>query len=99
MVELARASFSVPREHAVFAGHFPGLPLVPGVMLLEWTLREAAKTLVVEPCQLRIRECKFFRPLGPQERADLFLTIQSPRCGFRICRGDDLLASGMLEVA
>jgi uncharacterized membrane protein len=81
------------------AGHFPGMPLVPGVVLLEWTLREAASALALEPRRLRIRECKFFRPLEPQERADLFLDIQAPRCGFKIRRDGDLLASGVLEVS
>ena len=97
MAEVPHATMSVPREHAIFAGHFPEMPLVPGVMLLEWTLREAARALSVEPRRLRIRESKFFSPLRPDEQAELYFRIEAARHAFRICRGADVLATGILE--
>lgn len=97
MAEVPQATLRVPRGHAIFTGHFPGMPLVPGVMLLEWTLREAARALAIEPRELRIRESKFLAPLRPDEQAELFLTLSSPRASFRICRGSELLASGVLD--
>lgn len=75
------------------------MPLVPGVMLLEWALREIARALAVEPGQLRIRESKFFSPLRPDEQAELQVEIGSARQAFRIHRGGELLASGVLEIA
>ena len=30
----------VPEQHACFAGHFPGQPIVPGALLIQWILRE-----------------------------------------------------------
>ena len=75
------------------------MPLVPGVMLLEWALRETARALAVEPCQLRILESKFFSPLRPEARADLHVEFGSKRQVFRILRGAELLASGILEIA
>jgi 3-hydroxyacyl-[acyl-carrier-protein] dehydratase len=96
VADTAQATLCVPAGHAIFEGHFPGMPLVPGVMLLEWTLREAAHLLGVETHELRLRESKFFLPLKPEETAELFLKVEA-RTAFRICRGADLLASGVLE--
>jgi 3-hydroxyacyl-[acyl-carrier-protein] dehydratase len=97
--ETAHATFRVPASHPIFAGHFPGMPLVPGVMLLDWVLRELAVVLGVEPHGLRIRETKFFSPLRPEERADLFLTPGTGRHEFQILRSGQLVASGILEAA
>ena len=96
MDDMPLATLRVPRDHAIFVGHFAGMPLVPGVMLLEWTLREAAGALAIEPHRLRIRESKFRAALRPEERAELFMTLES-RIAFRIHRGEELLASGVLE--
>jgi 3-hydroxymyristoyl/3-hydroxydecanoyl-(acyl carrier protein) dehydratase len=75
------------------------MPLVPGVMLLEWALRETARALAMDPCQLRILESKFFSPLRPAEQAELQVAFGSTRQVFRIHRGGELLANGILETA
>lgn len=95
--ETLLATLSVPQDHAIFSGHFPGMPLVPGVMLLDWTLREAARALATNTRELRIRESKFFSPLRPGETADLSLTSTAGKLSFRITRNEELLASGVLE--
>jgi 3-hydroxyacyl-[acyl-carrier-protein] dehydratase len=98
MAEVARF-LEVPAEHPIFAGHFPGRPIVPGVMLLEWVLNELGAKLGQAPSRLRIRESKFFAPLAPGERAQLsFRPGESiTRCTFEIRRDSMPVARGVVE--
>ena len=55
----------VPESHPCFEGHFPGMPILPGVVQLSWVLG-AARALVDDgslPC--RIEALKFREPLRP----------------------------------
>jgi 3-hydroxyacyl-[acyl-carrier-protein] dehydratase len=98
VTERAIARLTVPADHAVFAGHFPGFPIVPGVMLLDWVLREVSAVLGCERHRLRIRDSKFFMPLLPDELAELRIDESSGRCSFCIYRSDALLAAGFVEM-
>ncbi|HKU90109.1 MAG TPA: hypothetical protein VJP84_09955 [Steroidobacteraceae bacterium] len=93
-------SFEVAADHPVFAGHFPGRPIVPGVMLLEWAQAEIGQAAGRAPRELRVREAKFFTPLGPGQRAQL--RFEPPangatRCAFDIRRDQTLVVRGTLE--
>lgn len=55
----------IPADHPAFAGHFPGRPIVPGVVLLD-----QAQLLVEAATGLRasgIAMAKFLSPVGPGE--------------------------------
>ncbi len=56
----------VPPDHAAFAGHFPGRPIVPGVILLDQALLHAQARWGAGPWT--IAQAKFLRPVGPGER-------------------------------
>jgi len=90
-------SLTVPADHPVFTGHFPGRPIVPGVMLLEWVLEAAGRQLARAPASLRIREAKFFVPLSPAQRAQLLLEPADKRCGFQVRHAGVVIARGLLE--
>jgi 3-hydroxymyristoyl/3-hydroxydecanoyl-(acyl carrier protein) dehydratase len=87
--------FRVSADHACLPGHFPGSPLVPGVMLLE----EVALALRDWRGQrlARVLEAKFVGPLLPEQEARIALTEAQGRVRFEIHRGDDLLARGSIE--
>jgi len=59
--------WTVPRDHPVFAGHFPGAPIVPGVMLLDAALHTiaAAAGIALDICE--INSVKFLSPARPGE--------------------------------
>jgi 3-hydroxyacyl-[acyl-carrier-protein] dehydratase len=56
---------TIPADHPAFAGHFPGTPIVPGVVLLDEALFaiQSADGLSLDAC--RIASAKFFHPVGP----------------------------------
>ena len=89
--------FSIPPDHPSLPGHFPGRPIVPGVVLLDHVVAAIEATEGVLPA-LRLPQVKFVQPLLPGQEAEVVLDPQSgARWKFRILRGDALLASG--EVA
>jgi len=88
--------FVVPPDHPSLPGHFPGNPVVPGVVLLEHVL--AAIEATHGPLgALRLPQVKFVQPLLPGEPAQVELEGEAPRWRFRVLREGVLLASG--EVA
>ena len=86
--------FSIPADHPSLPGHFPGRPIVPGVVVLEHVLAAIATEQGPLDAPLRLPQVKFAQPLLPGERADIQLSGEAPRWRFRVLRGDTLLASG-----
>jgi 3-hydroxyacyl-[acyl-carrier-protein] dehydratase len=85
--------FSIPSDHPSLPGHFPGRPIVPGVVVLDHVLAAIeARHGPLGP--LRLPQVKFLQPLLPGESADIQITGAEPRWTFRVTRGEALLSSG-----
>lgn len=97
MVEADTKPFRVPASHPIFAGHFPGRPIVPGVMLLERVLNEVARVRSCSPAALLIREAKFFTPLQPDESAQLQIELGDRRGVFVFRHEASIIARGIVE--
>ncbi|WP_024891703.1 dehydratase [Luteimonas huabeiensis] len=87
----------IPHDHPSLPGHFPGRPVVPGVVVLERVL--AAVEAEAGPLRaLRLPQVKFLQPLLPGQAAEVALEAAGDgRWRFRVMREGALLASG--EVA
>ena len=91
--------FSIPADHPCLPGHFPGRPLVPGVVVLEQVLQAVAAESGHAVGALRLPQVKFMAPLLPDEQAQIELEGQAPRWKFRVLRADQLLVRGELVLA
>lgn len=92
------ASFIIPADHPCLAGHFPGRPVVPGVVVLDRVL-DAIDGVHAPLGALRLPQVKFLQPLLPEETARIEIAGEAPRWRFRVLRDDALLASGEVIAA
>ena len=86
-------NFSVAPDHPSLPGHFPGHPVVPGVVVLERVI-DAIETRHGPLGALRLPQVKFMQLLLPGETARVVLEGEAQRWRFRVLRDDMLLASG-----
>lgn len=89
--------FSIPFDHPSLAGHFPGRPIVPGVLLLDRVLALIEAREGIAPAALRLPQVKFLRPLLPGECARIELEGAAPCWRFRVLRDDKVLDDVVLD--
>ncbi len=58
---------TIPAEHPAFDGHFPGTPILPGVLLLDEVLRTLEARNLGAATHWRIATAKFLKPVSPGE--------------------------------
>ena len=61
----AARTFTVPADHPAFAGHFPGMPVLPGAALLDEVLHVLEEDLAFNPLEWQITTAKFLEPVRP----------------------------------
>jgi 3-hydroxyacyl-[acyl-carrier-protein] dehydratase len=91
--------FSVPHDHPCLPGHFPGRPLVPGVLLLEQVLQAAIAAGCPAAGALSLPQVKFLHPLLPGQVAEVVLEGAAPRWRFEVRSAGQVLVRGELQVA
>ena len=93
----AEFSWQVPLDHPAFAGHFPGQPIVPGVVLLDQAILFAEKMLAAAPMNWQVGNAKFLSPVLPGEVLTYALTQKpSGAVAFVVHCNDRSVASGSL---
>ncbi len=82
----------VPLESPVFEGHFPGHPLVPGVLLTE-TMAQASGYLVLAhldfrqmPFLMGVDKARFRRFVGPGTELSIEASLEHDGSGYAVTR-------------
>jgi 3-hydroxyacyl-[acyl-carrier-protein] dehydratase len=92
------ARWIVPADHPAFAGHFPGRPIVPGVVLLDRAAQLVATALNARV--VGIGSAKFLSPVGPGAALDFTWAAGAGRAvRFDIASGGSAVATGTLTLA
>ena len=96
---MSPAQFSIPFEHPALPGHFPGQPVVPGVVILE-AVQTAIEHEAGALAATRWPQVKFLQPLLPGEDARIELEpAGSGRWRFRVLRDAAVIATGEVVAA
>lgn len=93
-----RTRFIVDPGHAALAGHFPGDPVVPGVMVLDEIVGAAQRLLGGEASLLAIPQVKFLSPLRPGVEAEITLERGDRGVRFAVSAAGTAIAQGVLEL-
>ena len=93
----AEFSWQVPATHPAFAGHFPGRPIVPGVVLVDRAILFASQLAAPATGGWEIGNAKFHVPVGPDQALRfVFEPRKSGGFSFRIEHDGELVSSGTL---
>lgn len=94
----AALEFDVSAELAAFDGHFPVMPVLPGVALVDWTIRLGREAFAVPDAFVRMDVLKFQLLVRPGTRLRLSMDWNADKTtlGFRYTSALGTHASGRL---
>ena len=95
----AALSLDIVPQLRVFDGHFPGMPVLPGVVQLDWAIVYAREAFAEVPARfLRAEQLKFQLPVVPPLQLDLALewNADARQLGFRYSSQKGVHSSGRL---
>jgi 3-hydroxyacyl-[acyl-carrier-protein] dehydratase len=92
--------WTVPLDHPAFAGHFPGTPILPGVVLLDIALQAIADASGIALDNCEISSVKFLSPANPGDELLIQHTISAKgSLHFVISSGVRKIATGNIVLA
>jgi 3-hydroxyacyl-[acyl-carrier-protein] dehydratase len=92
------SAFAIATDHPSLPGHFPGNPIVPGVLLLDEVVNAAERWLGRAVNVRALPQVKFVQPLRPQEQARINLTLDAGTLKFTVQKEAAVIAQGSLQI-
>ncbi|MEZ4280877.1 MAG: hypothetical protein R3F21_14855 [Myxococcota bacterium] len=89
----------VPTGLACWPGHFPDRPILPGVVQIDWALREIERWRGSRPSFTAVEALKFKHPVLPGESLLLELTAAGDAVEFRFVRDAQEVSRGRIRCA
>lgn len=92
-------SLAIPADHPSFADHFPGAPILPGVILLDRVLSAIAASTEIDLLQSQLASVKFLSAVRPGEALRLeHETLTNGSISFSVHTAERMIASGRLSI-
>ena len=97
----ARIELHIPENLRYFEGHFPGCPILPGVVQLNWAIRFGQQHFVLPPRFTHLANIKFMRVIVPGKNVVLALRHAPERneLAFEYRIGEAVCSSGVIGFA
>lgn len=91
----------VPRQLRYFADHFPGYPILPGVVQIAWAEHFGKQLFEINAPFSRLEAVKFAKPVRPDYELQLTLHWRSDsnKLNFRFSQAEQVYSSGRLAYA
>lgn len=80
-----------------FDGHFPGWPILPGVVHIGWAVHFATLAFALTTPAQSLRRIKFKRPILPEARLTLRLRRHADQVTYDYLAGGASVSSGVLH--
>jgi 3-hydroxymyristoyl/3-hydroxydecanoyl-(acyl carrier protein) dehydratase len=84
----------VPENLAFLEGHFPDMPVVPGVVQIRWALGGAAALLGEDVTPAILERVKWKGMLRPGDEFTLRVQVEGDRLEFHVTAGERLICTG-----
>jgi 3-hydroxymyristoyl/3-hydroxydecanoyl-(acyl carrier protein) dehydratase len=91
-------TLDIPRDHPAFEGHFPGHPILPGVVLLGEAMAAIEAATATTALDWTVDNVKFLGAVEPGATLAITHAVQpSGGVRFEIRQGERVVASGALS--
>lgn len=91
-------AWQVPVDHPAFPGHFPGNPIVPGVVILDQALVFLANAIGKPITHCKLGSAKFLSPVGPGETLTYHYTERAGAIQVAVKRGEQSVAAASITL-